>query len=117
MSERISDERLAELITDAEKWIARGYMDEQHLCALRELAELREQTRWIPIETAPRDGRPLLVRRKHSSFPLLAKYRQMYGWFEGLESGVHLYGLTHWMPLPEIGPLPTAVERDFKEGA
>lgn len=53
---------------------------------------------WLPIETAPKDGR-CLVWRKHSTRPLIARYCKDFEWFED-EGGVHLYHLTHWQPLP-----------------
>jgi hypothetical protein len=64
MTERISDERLADCIEVARQDVE-AYAKNAHgrtrikadtLAALRELAELREQTRWIPVtERLPED--------------------------------------------------------------
>ena len=59
MSERITDERLAELVSYYDALGDAGYAD--LLSALRELASLREQTRWRPMEEAPKDGTHVLA--------------------------------------------------------
>lgn len=106
MSERISDELLAELITDAATWIARGYMDEQHLCALRELASLREQARWRPMEEAPRDGTAILASLDGGDLSNVVRYHDG-GWVVAWDHyRLDDSGPRCWMPLPEIGPLP-----------
>lgn len=46
---------------------------------------------WQPIDTAPRDGTPVLVWAEPMSSPDIA-------WHE--ESGMALRTYTHWMPLP-----------------
>lgn len=54
---------------------------------------------WQGMESAPKDGTSILVWRKHATRPLIARYWKDFDWFED-EDGVHLYGLTHWQPLP-----------------
>lgn len=61
-------------------------------------AELAEALVWRPISTAPIEGRVLLWRA-HGTVPIIARYDPIYGEFED-EFGDHVYGGTHWMPLP-----------------
>ena len=61
-------------------------------------AELAEATAWRPISTAPIEGR-ILLWRAHGTVPIIARYDPIYGEFED-EFGDHVYGGTHWMPLP-----------------
>lgn len=63
------------------------------------LAE-RDARQWQPIETAPKDGKPFFAYRSHTPWPLLAVWNSEYAWVEDYISAEHLYGLTHWMPLP-----------------
>ncbi|WP_368648008.1 hypothetical protein ABRZ10_07210 [Castellaniella ginsengisoli] len=87
-----------------------------------EIARLREAQAWQPIETAPRDGRTLLLGRRNSlgnwrtmrgqwmSAEYIAEYWEdpdevEPGWFEtAVEAedppNCWLIEPTHWMPLP-----------------
>lgn len=62
-------------------------------------AELAEATAWRPISTAPTEGR-ILLWRAHATAPIVAKFDAIYGEFEDA-FGDHVYGGTHWMPLPK----------------
>lgn len=53
---------------------------------------------WRPIETAPKDGRLLLMCRE-SGFCAFIGHFEYGAWMEG-ETGI-LRDPTHWMPLPE----------------
>lgn len=68
---------------------------------------------WKPIETAPKDGTPILVwvgDRLHEAIWDADAYDPATGDFSGLwmarwteidSYGVSIEGVTHWMPLPE----------------
>ena len=58
------------------------------------------EDRWLPIETAPKDGTKFLAWRRHSTLPLIVHYNDEYSQCEDAD-GVLVYGLTHWMPLPK----------------
>lgn len=62
-------------------------------------AELAEAIAWRPISTAPTEGR-ILLWRAHATAPIVAKFDAIYGEFEDA-FGDHVYGGTHWMPLPK----------------
>jgi hypothetical protein len=58
---------------------------------------------WQPIETAPKDGSVILAWRKHATIPMIVGFDPSYGEWEDVYNynGVHVYHITHWMPLPE----------------
>lgn len=53
---------------------------------------------WQPIETAPRDGRPILASD-------IGPYAYVVEWFKANKAWIGADGMywspTHWMPLPE----------------
>lgn len=55
---------------------------------------------WMPIETAPKDGRKFLAWRRHSTLPLIVFYNADYYQYECSE-GHLVFSLTHWQPLPQ----------------
>jgi hypothetical protein len=75
----------------------------------REIERLRAEREWRPIETAPKDGRTILVYRRCHDWDVLgtaywAGSEHLAGW---ISSGIHeppgnlgLAAPTHWMPLP-----------------
>ena len=65
-----------------------------------ELAALKAENEWQPIETAPKDNTVFLAWRKHATHPLMVRYEPSYDWFANYD-GEHVYDLTHWMPLPK----------------
>ena len=58
------------------------------------------EDRWLPIETAPKDGTKFLAWRRHSTLPLIVHYNDEYDQCEDAD-GALVYGLTHWMRLPK----------------
>ena len=74
------------------------------LAALAEAGHLRE---WQPIETAPRDGMPILGARLDCNDQYVMYWMEedetapKYRWAI-IDGGVmHKDALTHWMPLPD----------------
>lgn len=67
-----------------------------------------EQDRWMPIETAPRDGTIILLLCNDRLIPVAGKYdpNMMYEWTpaEYLMRGIYI-DPTHWQPFL---PLPSA---------
>ena len=59
--------------------------------------------RWLPIETAPRDGRALLVLAGRNGTPVVAM-RDADGAWHDAWSGDPIPAPSHWAPL--IPPLP-----------
>ena len=57
--------------------------------------------KWLPIETAPKDGKPLLTARKGGGYPIIVRWSSETGNFEGCKQNFGASRLTHWMPLPE----------------
>jgi len=76
------------------------------------IEQAQEPVEWHPIETAPKD-RTVLVCRRHSTMPMLAKWNAQYEWWED-QNGDHLYDVTNWMPLPPA-PGTRAIETKLKE--
>jgi len=69
---QVSDERLAELILRTSDDGMLHLKDEPDMnAALRELQRLRAEKAWLPIETAPRDGKKMLVAYRNT----LGKWR------------------------------------------
>lgn len=57
---------------------------------------------WQPIETAPKDGRSVLVWWEHWALrPIVAYYHYQDGWLASEKLGSEGGGPTHWMPLPD----------------
>lgn len=66
---------------------------------------------WEPIETAPKDGTPILVcyapqYTSNGFLPVAVRWRTYHPNAKGKEefrdsSGVKVRAITHWMPLPE----------------
>ena len=65
-------------------------------------AELEQRTKWQPIETAPKDGTPVLLWGPWGEVGMWC-YSHPIGWNDGYEALMHTP--THWMPLPEA-PTP-----------
>lgn len=109
MSERISDERLAVVMEMAESTTPPRQRDEWRdlIACLKDYASLREQTRWRPMEEAPKDGTTILALLDGSDLVNVVRYHDG-GWVVAWDH-YRLDGanLQFWMPLPEIGPLPT----------
>lgn len=67
---------------------------------------------WRPIETAPRDGRWVLIGGPKMPIPLVAtpKLDSVDGWFAPIDAvyGPNCQGVeaTHWMPLPDPPSTP-----------
>lgn len=102
MSERISDERLAEIKRTTGPDVGLS----ETLMMARELASLREQVRWRPMEEAPRDGTAILASLDGSSdLSNVVRYHDG-GWVVAWDHYRLDSGPRCWMPLPEIGPLP-----------
>lgn len=59
---------------------------------------------WQPIETAPKDGRLVLLARPTSVVPFMGGYCQSRGW---LDSYGHSRDPSHWQPLPNTPEVPT----------
>lgn len=59
---------------------------------------LEQRTKWQPIETAPRDGTPVLLWGPWGEVGMWC-YSHPIGWNDGYEALMH--PPTHWMPLPE----------------
>ena len=95
---------------------------------LKELKQLKEQTRWIPVsERLPEDYTDVIATVKehykdeigYFVFPQ-ARYSKEYGWEWPYEAGTDywtgLNGVVAWMPLPEpYKASPTGAERSDKE--
>jgi len=71
----------------------------------RKLVEVLDRQRWIPIETAPKDGREILLARvgQNEVGKDLGIWWCCSGfwsdkWTDGIDS---LANPTHWMPLPQ----------------
>jgi len=68
------------------------------LALLDEIAALRAERAWQPIETAPRDGRFILAWGPEWGTSDVAWFGEVSDrWF----TMSNATGLTHWMPLPE----------------
>lgn len=80
---------------------------------------------WQPIETAPRDGRRILLARE--GWVEIGRWLPDYAAYEGAPAGAWMDDYdnggpedrgwpTHWMPIPEfvggVGVLPRTLERD-----
>lgn len=60
---------------------------------------LRAQAAWQPIETAPRDGTPILLASDEWGWILVADNRGGPRWYS-CQNRDEIVGATHWMPLP-----------------
>ena len=81
---------------------------------LKELRQLREQTRWIPVsERLPEENKTVIASTKYGVYPE-AKYTKEYGWEWAYEAGADywrdLEDVTAWMPLPERYKIESEVE-------
>lgn len=64
-------------------------------------------TDWQPINTAPRDGTPVLTYRRAGLMAVAQWAPSAASRAEWLcTDGCFLVGITHWMPLPPGPPLP-----------
>lgn len=97
-----------ELSEDGVNGLVRGLLPE--IESLRsEVARLRAQVGWRPIETAPKDGTDILLWEKWGDVPFVGFWHAEGRWSYRSD---HLYvngdasldpnwnDLTHWMPLP-----------------
>lgn len=62
--------------------------------------------KWLPIETAPKDGTRILAYFPDDEGGVLSVIWAYYGWYldpdGGTEFEYHIFGNpTHWMPVPE----------------
>lgn len=75
-------------------------IDEVNIIARAIMAERERQ--WQPIETAPRDGKPILLGHEHAVFS--GYWHQRYqGWTDGSCDQFGDFWIahpTHWIPLP-----------------
>ena len=59
---------------------------------------------WQPIETAPKDGKPILGYDPSLLGIVIAEWHGVNGWYvnQGTQDGLgfECMPLTHWMPLP-----------------
>ena len=59
---------------------------------------------WQPIETAPKDGRWLIVFAEGATVPEVAKWGKIKGetgWCDpDIDEFQPVWNVTHWMPLP-----------------
>lgn len=69
-----------------------------------------------PIETAPKGGTCIHAWRTHGPFPLVVKFDVVYGEFQDVFSGDHIYNLTHWMPLPPPPAAPSPTSQGGENG-
>ncbi len=68
--------------------------------------QLREERRWMPIETAPKDGRVILLRDDDAHEIIMMSdwwhsYANGDGHWEYAEA-MDDFNPTHWMPLPGV---------------
>jgi len=60
--------------------------------------ELRKQTEWRPIETAPRDGTWIIAASDELGVCIVQHIEG--DWYGDSSSGEPIDDLTHWLPLP-----------------
>lgn len=68
-----------------------------------EAARAYREMQWRPIESAPLDGREVIVfDSEDSAFPFIAHYRRTpeFGWFRDFAPRIGV-NPTHWKPLPQ----------------
>ena len=95
-------------VSKGKLWPSKSTQNIRKLCEMEneieslrsELAALKAENEWQPIETAPKDEAVFLAWRKHATHPLMVRYEPSYDWFANYD-GEHVYDLTHWMPLPK----------------
>lgn len=58
------------------------------------------KSQWKPIETAPKDGRPVLVYDPGLGYPYVCRFRHGI-WVEASGEEFNVSFPTHWMPLPD----------------
>lgn len=72
---------------------------------LKELKQLREQTRWIPVsERLPKENKTVMASTTCGVYPE-ARYIKEYGWEWAYEAGADYWAkledVEAWMPLPK----------------
>jgi len=82
---------------------------------LKELKQLKEQTRWIPVsERLPEEEETVIASTEYRVYPE-TRYTKGYGWEWAYEAGADywesLEGVMAWMPLPA----PYKAESEEKE--
>lgn len=90
-----------------------GFRDMRIEELLSAVKQLREDRQWQPIETAPRDGRPILLMKNGELFT--ARYidgEYGHGWCT--PDGNEIFHPTYWMPSPDV-PQDFINERIEKE--
>ena len=95
-------------VSKGKLWPSKSTQNIRKLCEMEneieslrsEIAALKAENEWQPIETAPKDEAVFLAWRKHATHPLMVRYEPSYDWFANYD-GEHVYDLTHWMPLPK----------------
>lgn len=72
---------------------------------------------WQPIETAPKDGQPFMVCGMDYLWPVAAYWDDKDHKFRFCEEDEAAHDLTHWMPLPELPPMPLTDQERLVEAA
>ncbi len=65
---------------------------------------------WLPIETAPMDGRPFLLASKAGTGPTIASFSDGYIRLVSNREKIGGYGVWFWRPLPAPPVTPAAAE-------
>lgn len=68
---------------------------------LKQIEEIKKQTEWQLIETAPRDGTRILVKSNDECYAV-AYWCDEYGQQLDINDEGFLAETTHWMPLPTV---------------
>ena len=101
--QHVRDAVMADAAWAADKFAILSAYAAGRLVPVERVSEMRERAAWRPIETAPRDGTPILVAIAGDEFrPMLVQSpRAKSRWHVvGSESRVLTKEPTHWRPLP-----------------